>query len=259
MRAFLSLALILVLTACGSAPSSAPSTGGGGAATGGAAQGGYQGELADHARYGKLIIASINLGKPSRQYLAEHEERIDAMVAARLQKAGYELLPTKLFADAWHEAVLKWGEPYNPTTGKLNTISYQYAINETVQTLARTSGAQAIVFTNLDEIQVYFSPTGSHQTRFLGVTRKPSSRGGEGVSGDFDWIQGVDAVGIYVRVFDMKLKQLFDGAGGIEVTETLDLKPSTPRWTRSKKILDNDDFIEEGITLALQPWITGKK
>ena len=87
------------------------------------------------------------------------------------------------------------------------------------------------------------------------MTRKPSSRGGDGVPADFDWIQAVDAVGIYVNVFDLKLQRLFNGAGGIEVTETLDLKGSKPLWKRQKKVLDNDSFIEEGLNLALQPWL----
>ncbi|MFZ1293261.1 MAG: hypothetical protein WAR81_03575, partial [Pseudomonadales bacterium] len=121
--------------------------------------------------------------------------------------------------------------------------------------LEANSQVQAVMFTNLEEQQIYFSPSGSHATHFLGVTRKPSSRGGEGVPADFDWIQAVDAVEIYVNVFDLKLQRLFNGAGGIEVTETLDLKGSKPLWKRQKKVLDNDSFIEEGLNLALQPWL----
>lgn len=246
----LTLVATLLLCACAGAPS-----GGGGTAY----QGTFDARLADKSQLGKLIIAPMNLGKPSRGYLVEHEEAIDAMVASRLRKAGYELLSPELFSDAWREGVRKWGEPYNPTTGKLNETAMQYVLSETMRTLAESSEAQAVVFTNLEELQVYFSPSGSHVTRFLGVSRKPQSRGGEGVPGDFDWVQAVDAVGLYVNVYDMKLNRVFNGAGGIEVTETLDLKGSTPRWARSKKVLDNESFIEEGVALALKPWITGKK
>ena len=84
---------------------------------------------------------------------------------------------------------------------------------------------------------------------------RPSSRGGEGITADFDWVQGVDAVGLYVNVFDLTLKRLYNGAGGIEVTEYLNLKPSTPRWTREKTVLDNESFINEGLDLALKPWL----
>ena len=62
---------------------------------------------------------------------------------------------------------------------------------------------------------------------------KSLAHGGDGVAADFDWVQGVDAVGLYVNVFDLKLQRLYNGAGGIEVTEYLNLKPSTPRWTRA--------------------------
>lgn len=247
MRALLLILTTLCLVACGSTPS-----GDGG---GTAYQATYDARLADKAQFGRLVIAPVNFGKPSRNYLAEHEARIDRMVAERLAAAGYEVLPSELFEQAWKEGVRNWGEPYNPTTGKLNETVFQYVLGETVKALAAEGRVQAIVFTNLEELQVYFSPSGNHQAHFLGVTRRPSSRGGEGVPADFDWVQGVDAVGLYVNVFDLKLQRLFNGAGGIEVTEYLNLKPSTPRWTREKTVLNNDSFIREGLDLALKPWL----
>jgi hypothetical protein len=250
MRAsVLILSLLLVLTGCSS---------GGGAEGGSGAtrvKAEYDPRLADKAQFGRLLIAHVNLGKPSRSYLAEHEEKIDALVVERLRQAGYEIEPTSEFEQAWREGVRKWGEPYNPTTGRLNVQALQYVLAEAVTWLAANTQAKAVVFTNLEEQQVYFNPSGNHMAYFMGVGRKPATRGGEGISGDFNWVQGVDAVSINIKVLDLKLQQLFSGAGGIEVTETLDLKGSTPRWMRSKKILDSDSFIEEGINLALDPWI----
>ena len=250
MRAsVLVLSLFLVLTGCSS---------GGGAEGGSGAtrvKAEYDPRLADKAQFGRLLIAHVNLGKPSRTYLAEHEEKIDALVVERLRQAGYEIEPTSEFEQAWREGVRKWGEPYNPTTGRLNVQALQYVLAEAVTWLAANTQAKAVVFTNLEEQQVYFNPSGNHMAYFMGVGRKPATRGGEGISGDFNWVQGVDAVSINIKVLDLKLQQLFSGAGGIEVTETLDLKGSTPRWMRSKKILDSDSFIEEGINLALDPWI----
>lgn len=250
MRAsVLLLSLFLVLTGCSS---------GGGAEGGSGAtrvKAEYDPRLADKAQFGRLLIAHVNLGKPSRTYLAEHEEKIDALIVERLRQAGYEIEPTSEFEQAWREGVRKWGEPYNPTTGRLNVQALQYVLAEAATWLAANTQAKAVVFTNLEEQQVYFNPSGNHMAYFMGVGRKPATRGGEGISGDFNWVQGVDAVSINIKVLDLKLQQLFSGAGGIEVTETLDLKGSTPRWMRSKKILDSDSFIEEGINLALDPWI----
>ena len=247
MRALLLILTTLCLVACASTPS-----GDGG---GTAYQASYDTRLADKAQFGRLVIAPVNFGKPSRNYLAEHEARIDRMVAQRLAEAGYEVLPSELFETAWKEGVRNWGEPYNPGTGKLNDTVFQYVLSETVKALAADGRVQAIVFTNLEELQVYFSPSGNHQAHFLGVTRRPSSRGGDGVAADFDWVQGVDAVGLYINVFDLQLQRLYNGAGGIEVTEYLNLKPSTPRWTREKTVLDNESFINEGLDLALKPWL----
>ena len=254
MRSSISLMLcVLLLAGCA----------GGGGGSGGGSEGAAHTRFAasldpglqDRAAVSRLLIADVNFGKPSRAYLAEHEARIDARVAERLRGAGYEILSSSVFAEGWREGIRQWGEPYNPTTGKLNQNAFFLVLQTAVKYTAENSTAQAIVFTNLEESQEYFSPTGSHNAHFLGVTRKPASRGGEGVSGGFDWIQGVDAVSLYVFVVDTSLKQLFRGAGGIEITETLDLKGSTPRWMRSKKILDNESHIEEGVDLALSPWI----
>ena len=243
------LSLFIVLTGCSS---------GGGAEGGSGAtrvKAEYDPRLADKAQFGRLLVAHVNLGKPSRTYLAEHEEKIDALIVERLRQAGYEIEPTSEFEQAWREGVRKWGEPYNPSTGKLNVQALQYVLAEAVTWLAANTQTKAVVFTNLEEQQVYFNPSGNHMAYFMGVGRKPATRGGEGISGDFNWVQGVDAVSINIKVLDLKLQQLFSGAGGIEVTETLDLKGSTPRWMRSKKILDNEAFIEEGVNLALDPWI----
>ena len=248
MRTLYLIALTLFLVGC------AGSTGSGGSAAT-AYPATYDARLTDKSQYGRLVIASVNFGKPSRTYLVEHEARIDRMVAERLKKAGYQILPSGLFAKAWREGVRKWGEPYNPSTGKLNETVFQYVLLETANALAAEGQVQAIVFTNLEETQVYFSPGVNHSAHFLGVTRRPSARGGVGIPMDFDWIQGVDAVGLYVNVFDLKLQRLFNGAGGIEVTEYLNLKPSKPRWTREKSVLKNSGWLEEGVDLALQPWI----
>jgi len=216
-------------------------------------------KLQDKTQYKNLIIATVNYGKPSRNYLEEYEPLIDGYVEAALVKAGYNILPSSLFASAWQDAVRKWGSPYDETTGRLNQ-AFNYAVAETIKALNESTEVDAIVFTNLMEQQVYFSPTGSHTTHFLGVTRKPSTKGGDGITADFDWIQAVDAVGLYIWTLDAEdFSLLFNGAGGIEVTETLDLKPATPRWVRTKRVLDNETYIEEGLELALHPWIPSKR
>lgn len=248
-RACILIACTLLLASCASGPS------GGGTLY----QATLEPQLQDRTSFRNLLIAPINFGKPSRSYLVEHESHIDDTIARRLEDEGYHIMPPDLFENAWREAVRNWGDPYDETTGRLNETAFQYALGEVFRSLSSTTEVNAVVFTNLEELQVYFSPTGSHVTHFLGVSRKPSSRGGEGVSVDFDWVQAVDAVGLYIYVFDLNGKRLFNGAGGIEVTETLDLKPSTPRWVRQKKILDNDSYIDEGVELALHPWIPSKR
>ncbi|MCB1632793.1 MAG: hypothetical protein KDI23_13250, partial [Pseudomonadales bacterium] len=114
MRTLYLLILSLFLIACAGGTGSD----GSGAAT--AYQGSYDSRLADKTQYGRLVIATVNLGKPSRTYLTAHEAHVDRLVTERLTQAGYQVLPSELFAEAWKDGVRKWGEPYNPGTGKLN-------------------------------------------------------------------------------------------------------------------------------------------
>ena len=46
----------------------------------------------------KVVIASVNLGGPSRNYLTKREAFIDARVQEYLEDAGYEVRPQREFA-----------------------------------------------------------------------------------------------------------------------------------------------------------------
>ena len=82
---------------------------------------------------------------------------------------------------------------------------------------------------------------------------------GQGITGDFSWIQDVDAVSLFVFIFNMDLQRVFISAGGIEVTEAIDTKGSTGRFKRRRKVLGNKKHIKEGVMLAFHPLITMKK
>lgn len=68
-----------------------------------------------------IVIASVNLGSPSRKYLRREEGRVDALVADRLRSAGYNILPQREFSQRWNNAVLTFGNPIDPTTGRVHS------------------------------------------------------------------------------------------------------------------------------------------
>ena len=102
----------------------------------------------------------------------------------------------------------------------------------------------------------WFAPHIDAWPRWDGVTRKPSLQGpGNSVSADFDWAMQVSAASIQVPIYDMELKPLFSSRGGMDATEAIDTRSSAGRYVRRRNILENDNYVMEGIQLAFHPFI----
>ena len=71
-----------------------------------------------------VVIASVNLGGPSRNYLKKRESFVDSRVQEYLEDAGYEVRAQREFSQRWNNAVLIYGDPIDPTTGRVNQKSF---------------------------------------------------------------------------------------------------------------------------------------
>ena len=78
-----------------------------------------------------------------------------------------------------------------------------------------------------------------------------------GVTADFDWSRAVSAVTLRVAWFNMDLAHVFSGEGGIEVTDAVDTRSGTS-FVRRRDVLENEDHIDEGISIAFHPIIPMK-
>ena len=207
----------------------------------------------------KVVLATVSLGAPPPSYLTKGNRKTRAMVKKYLQSNGYEILPDYHFDNAWKQASRTFGNVYDPSTGKININAWRGAMVTTGEKLREQTDAQAIIFADLFEHDVQHSYSMKHYARWYGVTRKPSLKGsGSGVPLDFDWGQQVKAASIMVTIYDINLKRIFSSRGGVDTLESIDLKRSNPAFSRSKKLLRNDGFIEEGIQLAFHPFIAMK-
>ncbi|MGI9286592.1 MAG: hypothetical protein ACR2P1_14495 [Pseudomonadales bacterium] len=248
MRTFLLCLVASILTAC-STSSGNPTT--------------YAYKIEDTIRDNtdskRLIIAHVNFGKPSRLYLQDYEQRVDDFLKAYLKKHGYNFVSSALFEQAWQESVRKHGNPFDESTGKLNQKTFQLVVADTVNQLKERNDVDYVMFTDLIEREVQFTTGISHVARWDGVTRKPSLQGpGDGIPGGFNWAASVDAVSLWVNVFSLDLALQFQSAGGIEVTQAIDMKASNPKFIRRRTILGNKSNIEEGIKLAMHPLVAMK-
>jgi hypothetical protein len=205
-----------------------------------------------------VVIASVNLGVPSRNYLAKREPFVDVRVAEYLESAGYEIRPQREFSQRWNNAVLIYGDPVDPTTGRVNQKSFIQIVQAVRDQLRQQTDIGSIVFTDIIEKDVYYEQGLNRITRFDGVTRKPAIQGaGSGVTSDFDWSRAVSAATLRIAWFNMDLERLFSGEGGMEVTDAVDTRSGTA-FVRRRDVLENENQIDEGIAIAFHPAIPMK-
>lgn len=203
-----------------------------------------------------LILASQNFGKPSRQYLAPHEEKIDRYVTEYLKSSGYKVLSSRIYAQALSAAEARIGDPFDPTSGKLNKERKQQVVADVLSQLRASQPAlDGVVFTELLDRQVYFNQGIKRYARWDGVSRPPQLQGAnKGVALDFDWTQAVDAVSIGIYIFTIDGQRVLVGVGGMSLTQDVDTRGGA-KFKRSRNILSNESQIMEGIALALHPFI----
>ena len=203
----------------------------------------------------RVIIADINLGSPSRKYLQKHEKDVDSLVAEALESHGWEVVSSREFSLRWKNAVAIFGNPVDPTTGRVNGRTFTRIVQTVRDQIMESSNIDAIVFTDLLEKDVYFVQGVNRVARWDGVSRKPPTQGaGNGVSVDFNWRAPVAATTIRVSVFDRNLNLIFNGEGGVSLNEAVDTRNGTG-FVRRREILGNERHIQEGIAIALHPLV----
>ena len=212
-------------------------------------------ELFDAANVKRVVIANVNLGSPSRRYLQKQEAHVDELLAEDLRRAGYEIVPSREFSQRWTNAVSVYGDPVDPTTGRVNARTFTRIVQTVRDQLVEKGGIDAFLFTDLLEKDVYFNQGVSRIARWDGVARKPVTQGpGSGVSMDFNWGAPVKATSVRVVLFNTDLEILFSGIGGISLNEAVDMRSGTD-FVRRREILGNDNHIKEGLALAMHPLI----
>ena len=203
-----------------------------------------------------VVIPHINLGSPSRSYLEKEAPRIDGYVSTYLKDNGFKVLPQRIFKQHYNNAVRAFGNPVDPTTGKVNMKTFSQIMQSVRDRMKEETQLDAFVFTDLVELEVPFSGGLKHIARWDGVSRKPSLQGpGDGVSADFDWNMQAAVASLQISIYDIELQRLFSSRGGMDATDAIDTRSSTGRYIRRRNILENENNIKEGVQLAFHPFI----
>ncbi|MGB1906093.1 MAG: hypothetical protein ACPHN3_02105 [Spongiibacter sp.] len=205
----------------------------------------------------KVIIASVNVtGEPTRSILRDSVPKIDGMVIDYLKSNGYEIAPQHLFNNAWQQALLNYGDFYDPTTGKVDTVGWQRVMATTFQSLQEHKDIDAVLFTDVIAHDVQHSSSMKHYARWYGVTREPATEGASSsVPIDFNWTQIIKGASLVITMYATDGRPLFASRGGMDTLHAIDTRKSQKGFVRRKKILSNSSRIEEGIELAFHPLI----
>ncbi|WP_269619039.1 hypothetical protein [Zhongshania sp. BJYM1] len=208
----------------------------------------------------KVIIATVNVsGAPTRSVLRDSVDKVDGLVEDYLKSNGISIAPNHLFNNAWQQALLTYGNFYDPTTGKVDSEGWQKVMAATLESLSAQKDIDGVVFTDLIEHDVQHSPGMKHYARWYGVTREPATEGAtSSVPTDFNWTQIIKGASLVVTIYTTQGKPLFSSRGGIDTLHGIDTRKSDKGFVRRKKILSRSNNIEEGIEIAFHPLITMK-
>jgi hypothetical protein len=203
-----------------------------------------------------VVIAHVDLGTQARNYLEKEAPRIDGRVSAYLKENGFKVLPQRDFEQAWNVAERAYGNPVDPTSGKLNRKTFALIMQQVRDEMRETTDLDAFIFTDLVEFEVAFSGGLKHLARWDGVSRTPTMQGpGDGVSTEFDWNMQAAVASLQVTIYNMDLEPIFSSRGGLDATDAIDSRSSKGRYIRRRNILENESNIDEGIRLAFYPFI----
>ena len=131
---------------------------------------------------------------------------IDAAVSAYLKENGFKVLPQRKFEQHWNAAVRAFGNPVDPTSGKVNMKTFAQ-IMHTVRDEMRKIGKPRRLYLH-------------RPARIPGaVQRRPEAPGalgwcdpqaqslqgpGSGVSADFDWNMQAAVASLQVSIYDTR-------------------------------------------------------
>jgi hypothetical protein len=207
----------------------------------------------------RVVIASANIsGEPTRYFLQKPAVRIDTHVKQYLEANGYQVAPNYEFDNAYNQAIRTYGNIYDPTSGRVDPTTWRAVMATTLQALQGGS-IDAIIFTDVIERDVTHSVGLDHLAQWDGVSRKPGfSTASASLSEGFDWNKPLKAATLVITIYTTDLEGVFSGRGGLDTLQVINAKSSPATYVRRKKALTNDDNVEEGIAIALHPFIPMK-
>lgn len=201
-----------------------------------------------------VMIANINVDKPSRHYLHRQEGFVDARLSHYLEQHGLTLSSSRLFDFYWGKYKNRYGAL---TSAGQITAGFKKAKKAALDDIfTQYPDVDAVIFTDLIETPVRYSNQDNRTAQWHGIMRQVKVEGiGEGFTTDFNWMKDVSGISIMVTVINRQQQQVFQSIGGIQIAEALKIQNKSASFSRRHDLLRNSAEIDEGIKLALHPFI----
>ena len=203
-----------------------------------------------------VLIADINYLQPSRRYLNKKADFVDAQLEQFLLNRNVKVISNRVFTRQWDKKKTRFGNTYDANTGQ-QTSHFTSALTATLeQVFTSRPQLDAIIFTDLLSVSIEDAQSSMRTVQWHGVSRKVKVQGlGDGNEANIDWIKSINGISLAVHIINREQQQVLENVGGIQVAQTLNLQNKFTKLKRRKDLLQNENEIEEGIQLALQPWL----
>ena len=214
----------------------------------------------DKPAISQVMIASVNLGVPSRHYLTKYSDAVDRQIEAYLKKHEIRTVSNKPFEQQWKNAEERYGVLFNSISGELSS-NHPNALKDSLDAVfANNPHLDAVVFTDLIETNLQYQEASQRYAEWHGVQRRLKIEGvGEGIPITFDWSYPVEGISIAISIYNRQHQLVFHSVGGIQVAQAIVLGNTSAQFRRRRDLLANEKEILEGIQLAFHPFISMKK
>lgn len=207
----------------------------------------------------KVVIAPFRMGGKARPWLREGEPIVEKQLAAYLKEHGFEVIPNNAFSVSWQNAIRQYGNPWDPTTGKVNRETLAQAMKAALENTQRSTPFDAAIVFDLIDRSAHFESGSEGRVRWDGVTRPPELVGPDQyVTENFNWDQPIEAFSIAINVYSSDFQNIFNSVGGIDLAQDINTRTGTEHLTRRERPFKYETHIEEGIALALHPLVPMK-
>jgi hypothetical protein len=168
--------------------------------------------------------------------------RLGELLAEALERGGFRVVRTDAVVAVWRRQREAHGGYYDVHTGEIDAQVYAAVRADAMADLGRTLGCGAVV---RPSVRVVAADWGAGMAHWDGV-RQGVGAGGWGASG---WVK---ALSLWVNVVDLQERELYFGAGGLQVLAKLGfLGGDSP--VGAEAILSDEERNRAGVAEALGP------